>query len=134
MNTLLSLCAEIALSESKAKQSPYDLKLVDAKPLAIALLPSGSGFDADPSFRMLNENAALTFTIPFHHMNPDGFYVGWSESTLRLKPCFIHGCKVSSLMVSDLPSHEDRQNFKDFLLDTYFQALLIDVDRRGILS
>jgi hypothetical protein len=81
-------------------------------------LPSGSGFDADITIDydpMESECKKYTLTVPYHKMNPDGYYNGWIEVDYIITPSFIdynirenwHGYK-----------NRDKEILRNYILDT----------------
>lgn len=52
-------------------------------------MPSGSGFDAGVSvcFDKTNDTR-LVFLTSFHHMNENGFYDGWTQHEVIVRPAF----------------------------------------------
>lgn len=56
----------------------------------IELIPSGSGIDRGPRKRSDVEisSTAIRFEIGYHHMNEGGFYDGWTEHTITIRPAF----------------------------------------------
>lgn len=85
------------------------------------ILPSGSGIDSGSTID-LGECTAEKIVIhaDYHHMNDGGYYDGWTEHAIRVTPSFIGGL---SLRVSG----RDRNMIKDYLSDTFHQALTEDV-------
>lgn len=79
-------------------------------------LPSGSGIDCGTTLDLDGSNGnALRFTFSFHHMDENGFYCGWTEHKLIVKPSF-----------SGLSLHitgPDRNQIKEYLYELYDSAL-----------
>lgn len=50
--------------------------------------PSGSGFDNGIELCETSTPERLVFLTAFHHMNEHGFYVGWTNHTVVVTPCF----------------------------------------------
>lgn len=51
--------------------------------------PSGGGIDMGVS--LVEESSdldKLTFLIPYHHMDENGYYVGWEDYVLEIRPIF----------------------------------------------
>jgi hypothetical protein len=73
--------------------------------------PSGSGFDAGTQ---VNEDRSdiLLFTTAYHHMDEDGFYDGWTEHTVRVKPSLAWGFDLTV-------SGRDRNDIKDYIADVF---------------
>lgn len=52
-------------------------------------LPSGSGIDAGITLvREESEKQKIVFSFSFHHLNEDGYYDGWTDHKLIIKPVF----------------------------------------------
>ena len=85
--------------------------------------PSGSGIDCgtgEPEF--FNErNEKIKFHVSFHHMNEVGYYDGWTEHEITVRPSFIGGITLSI-------SGRDRNGIKDYLHDVYHCWLTSEVD------
>ena len=55
-------------------------------------MPSGSGFDNGTIFDFENSTGEkLVFNTSFHHMNNNGFYDGWTEHKVIVRPSLMHG-------------------------------------------
>lgn len=100
--------------------NPWIDKHGDYLDALVNLLPSGSGIDNGT--RLDNEAShaeKLVFTFGFHHMNDGGYYDGWSDHVLTVTPSF---CGINLRI-----SGRNRDEIKDYLHDTYYQALTRDV-------
>jgi hypothetical protein len=73
--------------------------------------PSGSGFDAGTQIDE-DRSDTLVFTTAFHHMNEGGYYDGWTEHTVRVKPSLAWGFDLTV-------SGRDRNDIKDYIADTF---------------
>lgn len=60
----------------------------DKRVLAIQnnILPSGSGFDNGSQIDMDSTPLCLCIVTAFHHMNEGGFYDGWTDHIVRVRP------------------------------------------------
>lgn len=60
------------------------------------LLPSGSGFDEGCQIVREAVRGKESFVIkaPYHHMDENGFYRGWTDYKIRVCPSFIGGFSV----------------------------------------
>lgn len=84
-------------------------------------MPSGSGFDNGTQFAFeLSNPEKLIFTTSFHHMDENGYYDGWSDHTVTVKPSLAFGfvMKVSG---------SNRNDIKDYIKDTFNFTLKQDV-------
>lgn len=79
-------------------------------------LPSGSGIDSG-CVVMSEESRSdrLVIHVPFHCMNEHGFYDGWRDYRVIVRPAF-HGL---SLTVAG----RDYNGIKDYLADVFMEAL-----------
>lgn len=83
-------------------------------------MPSGSGFDngtkldRDTSLR----RGLLVFDTAFHHMNEGGFYEGWSEHTVFVRPAFVGHFEIYKI------DGRDRNQIKDMIADMFNSALV----------
>lgn len=79
-------------------------------------LPSGSGFDAGTNFDWYKSRPdCLVFRTSYHHMNEAGYYCGWTEHVIRVRPAF-DGIKIDI-------SGENRNGIKDLIHDTFSNSL-----------
>lgn len=52
-------------------------------------LPSGSGIDNGTRvLELTRDKAGFVLLLDYHHMNGDGFYTGWSEYRVTVRPTF----------------------------------------------
>lgn len=86
------------------------------------LAPSGSGIDSGTKF-LLEESMGekLVFSFGFHHMNEGGFYDGWTEHKLTVRPSLSSGFAMTI-------SGKDRNGIKDYLYDVYSCFLNQEID------
>lgn len=75
--------------------------------------PSGSGLDAGTSIDLLKSRTdRLVISTSFHHMNETGFYAGWTEHNLVIKPSLQFGFDLRI-------TGENRNEIKDYLIDVF---------------
>ena len=56
--------------------------------------PSGSGIDSGTKLDLdANTGGKLVFNTDFHHMNEHGYYDGWSNHQVIVRPCLQYGLK-----------------------------------------
>jgi hypothetical protein len=85
-------------------------------------LPSGSGIDNGTTLdKDASSEDKLIFTFGFHHMNEGGMYDGWTEHKLVVRPSLAFGITMSI-------SGRNRNEIKEYLHDTYHQALTEEVE------
>ena len=84
-------------------------------------LPSGSGIDCGTKLDLdASTPEKLVFTFGYHHMNDGGYYDGWTEHTMIVRPSLQFGFYLRI-------SGRDRNGVKDYLYETYQYALTQDV-------
>ena len=88
-------------------------KLVD-------FLPSGSGIDNGITLDADSTPEKLVFRFEFHHMNDNGFYDGWTDHKLIVKPSLQFGIDIRI-------SGRDRNDIKNYLHDVFSHALTTSV-------
>lgn len=80
-------------------------------------MPSGSGIDCGTKIDLDASNAdKLVFTLSFHHMDDNGFYDGWTDHTLTVKPSLTSEFDLSF-------SGRNRNEIKEYLHDVYGESL-----------
>lgn len=80
------------------------------------LLPSGAGFDAGTTIDLDACKAdRVVLHTSFHHMNEAGFYDGWTEHKITLRPTF-DGFDLSI-------SGPDRNEIKDYISNVFHNLL-----------
>ena len=88
-------------------------KLVD-------FLPHGSGIDNGITLDADSNPEKLVFHFGFHHMNDNGFYDGWTDHKLIVKPSLRFGIDIRI-------TGKDRNSIKDYLHDLFSHALTSSV-------
>lgn len=84
-----------------------------AHDLTRRFMPSGSGIDAGTTLQVdACTDDKLVFTTSYHHMNDGGYYDGWTEHTVTVKPSLIHELTIKI-------SGRDRNNIKEYLHDCF---------------
>lgn len=107
-------CAKSANSEWLAKWESQIAQLME-------LLPHGSGFDSGTK---LDESktaprSRVVFTTAFHHMNDGGYYDGWTQHSVTVKPSLLHGFTLSI-------SGRNRNEIKDYIGEVFESVLSSD--------
>lgn len=88
-----------------------------------AALPSGSGIDTGTRIDVDASNAAkLVLTCAFHHMNEHGYYDGWTQHTIVVRPSLSHGIEIRV-------TGRDRNDIKEYLGEVYRHALTEEAPR-----
>ena len=87
------------------------------------LLPSGSGFDSGSNLD-LDESTGekIIITTSFHHMNDGGFYDGWTEHTITIKPSLLFGFTLSI-------SGRNRNDIKEYIAELFNDVLAQEVEK-----
>jgi hypothetical protein len=92
------------------------------------LLPSGSGFDNGSVLVKADSNdERLVIETSFHHMNDNGYYDGWTEHRLTVKP------NLSSV-ISIAVGGRNRRDIKDYIAEVFTEALLAEVDEQVMMN
>ena len=80
-------------------------------------MPSGSGFDAGTQIELDEcEHDKLVFTTAFHHMDPNGYYDGWTNHKVIVRPSFIYSYDMRV-------TGKDRNDIKNYIMDVFHTAL-----------
>lgn len=94
------------------------------------LLPHGSGIDS--SWNTDVEKCGddrLEFYCAFHHMNEGGYYDGWTEFTVIVKPSLMFGCHVKITG----PFPRKYSDTRDYLHEIIEYALTRELSKEGRL-
>lgn len=76
------------------------------------MLPHGGGFDNGTTLDLERSNGErLVFHTAFHHMNDGGYYDGWTEHTVTVRPSF----RGFDLKISG----RNRKDIKDYIYQTF---------------
>ena len=71
--------------------------------------PSGSGFDSGTDFLSdISTPERLCFQADFHHMDENGYYDGWTEHTVIVRPSLSFGFNIRV-------SGRNRNNIKEYI-------------------
>jgi hypothetical protein len=104
-------CLETKNVEWEAKHETTINKLVQDH------LPSGGGFDNGTQIDLERSTAdKLVFTTAFHHMNEGGFYDGWTEHDVVVKPSFIGRLSIDI-------TGKNRNDIKEYIHESFHAAL-----------
>jgi hypothetical protein len=84
------------------------------------LLPSGSGFDSGCEINIKESGEKkVVLNFSFHHMNENGYYIGWTEHKVILLPTFSgYDMKITG---------KDINQTKEYFYDTLGYALDVEL-------
>ncbi len=95
-------------------------------------LPSGSGIDSGCKID-LNKSTPekMVFSVPFHHMDENGYYCGWTTYILTVKPSFWQGFEIT--IKNGGTGLERRERYmvndtKDYLYDLFNDVFTVDTN------
>jgi hypothetical protein len=77
-------------------------------------MPNGSGFD-NRTLLLGCDNRVMFFETRFHHMDENGFYDGWTDHKITVKPGF-DGVEIKVGGVN-------RNDIKDHIAECFYHAL-----------
>jgi hypothetical protein len=81
------------------------------------LLPSGSGIDSGCKIDIENSGRnKVVITFDYHHMNEDGYYVGWTNHKLIVVPSFVFDFEMRI-------TGKDKNDTKEYLYDLFDTVL-----------
>ncbi len=90
--------------------------------LVKAHMPSGAGFDSGTSLDVsASHEDHLTFKTAFHHMNSDGFYMGWTEHKITVRPSLAFDFRITV-------SGRNVNGIKDLIAECFETALDQEVE------
>lgn len=92
-----------------------DTRVHDRVDRILACLPRGSGIDAGTTIVSVTDKQ-IVLTAGYHHMNEGGYYDGWTEHTIRVRPSLMLGMTVTV-------SGPNRNNIKDYLQELYMRVM-----------
>jgi len=88
------------------------------------MLPSGSGFDSGCKINVeASSKDKIVFSFEYHHMNEDGYYVGWTNYIVTVTPAFEEFDIDIQLREDDEESKELWEDMEDYIYDTLYFAL-----------
>ncbi len=84
--------------------------------------PSGSGFDNGTRLDLDASNSQrLVFVTSFHHMNDTGYYCGWTDHKVTVRPSFAFDFDLSI-------GGRNRNDIKEYIADVFGEFLRRAVD------
>ena len=115
MKLYQSIASQLNIIERRPDTS-FAVKAEQRLERLLKQLPSGSGFDAGCELLDNSTSNKLIFSADFHHMNEHGFYCGWSEHKVIIKPNLIFGFSMRI-------TGRDERGIKDYIADTFHYIL-----------
>ena len=89
-------------------------------------IPHGSGLDNSTELDLENSTPEkLVFAADFHHMNGDGYYIGWTDHTVVVKASLQFGIDVKV-------TGRDRNQIKEYIGEIFQTALTQEIPNRSI--
>lgn len=86
------------------------------------LLPSGSGWDCGTKIDLDSSTGEkIVLYGSWHHMNDGGYYTGWTEHIITVRPSLTSGISLSI-------SGRDRNDVKEFLYQMFDDYLRHTID------
>lgn len=80
-------------------------------------LPSGGGFDSGTKINFDKSTPEkLVFDTAFHHMNENGFYCGWTEHAVTVRPSLQFGFEVKV-------GGRNKNDIKDYIHEVFSTTL-----------
>lgn len=98
----------------------HDPRVQDRADRILARLPRGSGIDAGTTVVSVTDKQ-IVLTAGYHHMNEGGYYDGWTEHTIRVRPSLLLGMTVSL-------SGPNRNDIKEYLHELYHRVMDSDFE------
>jgi hypothetical protein len=86
-------------------------------------LPHGSGFDSGCSIDLTKSKVdKIIIKFSWHHMDPNGFYAGWYDYVLTIKPSLVYDFDIK-ITGKEPPSSDGGFGLKEFFYDTFHNVL-----------
>lgn len=87
-------------------------------------LPSGSGIDSGCKLDInVNNTDKITIHSSYHVMNENGYYDGWIDFRVVVKPSLIHEIELN--IIGQFGKNQD---IKDYLGDIFYTALTESIE------
>ena len=100
----------------------------DLKKICQRYLPHGSGIDNTipeclHGLWLISNDKMIKISISFHHMNDGGYYDGWTDHIITVRPMFTGiGVYISG---------KNRNDIKDYLSQLYYESLSLMIEWKG---
>lgn len=90
-------------------------------------LPRGAGFDDGTRIAIdACTPERIVLTTAFHHMNEHGFYTGWSEHTIYVRPSFVGTCTLRITTHGKRSTVRVDESWREHAHEVFFFALIAD--------
>jgi len=109
---IASLLQAIENCKKKNASSKWLEKHTDNLNRILDDLPSGSGFDAGTLLNDKSIPEKLIFDVGFHHMDDNGFYDGWTEHQVIVKPSLVFGFTLRI-------TGRNKRNIKEYIHEAF---------------
>lgn len=104
----------------KANNTEWEANHLESIESMCKNLPNGSGIDAGMKLDIDGSTEdKIVFTFSFHHLNANGYYDGWTDHKLTIKPSLIHGLNLYI-------SGKDRNGVKEYLYDIFHEIFTLN--------
>ena len=121
----MELYQELAslLKWRKTVNEEYQKQLEDKLDILTNYLPSGSGFD-DGSVVDVNKsnNNKIIIHSAYHHLDNNGFYDGWSNFSIIIKPDLMFGFTLTLIGNTTIRKYFDC-DFRNYVIDIFSDTL-----------
>jgi len=108
--------------EKTRNQEWLDRHSRDIERLVKDHMPSGSGVDAGTKLDWNRSTPQkLVFETSYHHMNDSGYYDGWTEHTVIVRPSLWNEIEISI-------GGSDRNDIKEYLHQVFHEALMQEIE------
>lgn len=117
----------------KSKNTEWDAKHREAIEQLLDALPHGSGIDGE--WRIEPENCSdsvITLFCSYHHMNDGGYYDGWTDFTVKIRPSF-YGIDVKVTGAFPPKYRDTREYLQEILHMALSRKVYWSLDRKGDL-
>ena len=118
----LASCVQARLNCQKSNNQEWYCRHTETIDALVDMLPSGSGIDRGTKIDLEKSTSEkLVFNVSFHHMDENGFYDGWTEHVITVRPSLQFDIDLTI-------SGRNRNDIKEYLHEVYSAALLDDIE------
>lgn len=119
MPLFVALARKLAWDCPDTKWQSVKDSLIDS---LVDMLPSGSGIDCGSKLLDSSKPDCIRIQADFHHINEHGYYDGWTEHIVTIRPSLQYGFTLSI-------SGRNRNEIKDYLYELFDYALRQNVEQ-----